>query len=201
MLVHCALSPHPPPSLMLIAVFLSPVTTLVPFPVLSFPQVLSPVSTFPPYALTSSPKGPSNKPISPLSFQVVLTTVPLTILLQVAFSLVFPSVLVPVCTPFGFPAPPPTKSPLPLSSPPPPLPPTNPPLPSRPPVSDCSCRSLSHPTILLHHKLGHPNFATLRSFVSSGLLHGLLSSLPPLPKSPAPPCTVCVQSKLKQQPH
>ncbi|CAI7854609.1 unnamed protein product [Closterium sp. NIES-53] len=83
----------------------------------------------------------------------------------------------------------------------PPLPPTNPPLPPRPPDSDCSCRSLSHPTILLHHRLGHPNFATLRSSVSSGLLHGLPSSLPPLPKSPAPPCTVCVQSKLKQQPH
>ncbi|CAI7791891.1 unnamed protein product [Closterium sp. NIES-53] len=89
----------------------------------------------------------------------------------------------------------------PLLPPPPPLPPTNPPLPPRPPDSDCSCRSLSHPTILLHHRLGHPNFATLRSSVSSGLLHGLPSSLPPLPKSPAPPCTACVQSKLKQQPH
>ncbi|CAI7882023.1 unnamed protein product [Closterium sp. NIES-54] len=85
--------------------------------------------------------------------------------------------------------------------PPPPLPPTNPPLPPRPPGSDCSCCSLSHPTILLHHRLGHPNFATLRSPVSSGLLHGLPSSLPPLPKCPAPPCNACVQSKLKQQPH
>ncbi|CAI7802838.1 unnamed protein product [Closterium sp. NIES-54] len=71
--------------------------------------------------------------------------------------------------------------------PPPPLPPTNPPLPPRPRDSDCSCRSLSHSTILLHHKLGHPKFATLRSSVSSGLLHGPPSSLPPLPKSPAPP--------------
>ncbi|CAI7844217.1 unnamed protein product [Closterium sp. NIES-53] len=89
----------------------------------------------------------------------------------------------------------------PPSSTPPPLPLTNPPLPPRPPDSDCSCRSLSHPTILLHHRLGHPNFATLRSSVSSDLLHSLPSSLPPLPKSLAPPCTIRVQRKLKQQPH
>ncbi|CAI7785000.1 unnamed protein product [Closterium sp. NIES-53] len=161
MLVHCALSPHPPLSLVLKAAFLSPVTTLPPFLVLSIPQVLSPVSTFPPYALTSSPKGRllSRIPLCPRS-RLYTLRLPRPPTCQVAS----PSLL-----------------------PPPPLPPTNPPLPPRPRDSDCSCRSLSHPTILLHHRLGHPKFATLRSSVSSGLLHGPPSSLPPLPKSPAPP--------------
>ncbi|GJP65650.1 hypothetical protein CLOP_g22518 [Closterium sp. NIES-67] len=84
---------------------------------------------------------------------------------------------------------------------PPPLPPSNPTIPPLPPDPTCSCRSLSHPTVLLHHRLGHPNFATLRSTVSSGLLRGLPLTLPPLPPSLAPPCSVCVQSKLKQLPH
>ncbi|GJP60544.1 hypothetical protein CLOP_g17787 [Closterium sp. NIES-67] len=85
--------------------------------------------------------------------------------------------------------------------PPPPLPPSNPTIPPLPPDPTCSCRSLSHPTVLLHHRLGHPNFATLRSTVSSGLLRGLPLTLPPLPPSLAPPCSVCVQSKLRQLPH
>ncbi|CAI7922478.1 unnamed protein product, partial [Closterium sp. NIES-53] len=80
-----------------------------------------------------------------------------------------------------------------------PVPPT---LPSSTPVpSPCFCRELTHPAILLHHRLGHPNFATLRKTVSPSLLKGFPSTLPPLPPSPAPPCTVCAKSKLKQHPH
>ncbi|CAI7833562.1 unnamed protein product [Closterium sp. NIES-53] len=77
--------------------------------------------------------------------------------------------------------------------PPPPIPP--------PPSPSCQCHDLSHPSILLHHCLGHPNFVTLHKAVISSLLHGLPPTLPPLPPSLAPPCTVCVQSKLKQHPH
>ncbi|CAI7803652.1 unnamed protein product [Closterium sp. NIES-54] len=72
---------------------------------------------------------------------------------------------------------------------------------SAPPVSSCDCRSLTQPTLLLHHRLGHPNFPLLRSMVNLKLLHDLPSSLQPLPLSPAPPCTPCVQAKLSHSPH
>ncbi|CAI7766016.1 unnamed protein product [Closterium sp. NIES-54] len=70
-----------------------------------------------------------------------------------------------------------------------------------PHVSSCDCRSLTQPTLLLHHRLGHPNFPLLRSMVTSKLLHDLPPSLPPLTPSPAPLCTPCVQAKLSQSPH
>ncbi|CAI7893083.1 unnamed protein product [Closterium sp. NIES-54] len=72
---------------------------------------------------------------------------------------------------------------------------------SAPPISSCDCRSLTQPTLLLHHCLGHPNFPLLRSMVHSKPLHDLPSSLPPLPPSPAPLCTPCVQAKHSQSPH
>ncbi|CAI7885211.1 unnamed protein product [Closterium sp. NIES-53] len=72
---------------------------------------------------------------------------------------------------------------------------------SAPPAPSCDCRSLTQPTLLLHHRLGHPNFPLLRSMFTSKLLHGLPSSLPPLPPSLAPPWTPCVQAKLSQSPH
>ncbi|CAI7869221.1 unnamed protein product, partial [Closterium sp. NIES-54] len=46
----------------------------------------------------------------------------------------------------------------------------------------CSCRSLSHQTVLWHHRLGHP-------------------VLPPLPPSPAPPCLPCVEGRQCAAPH
>ncbi|CAI7868626.1 unnamed protein product [Closterium sp. NIES-53] len=72
---------------------------------------------------------------------------------------------------------------------------------SAPSISSCECRSLTQPTLLLHHRLCHPKFPLLRSMVTSNLLHDLPPSLPPLPPSPAPPCTPCVQAKLSQSPH
>ncbi|CAI7831119.1 unnamed protein product [Closterium sp. NIES-54] len=71
---------------------------------------------------------------------------------------------------------------------------------SAPPISSCEFRSLTQPTLLLHHRLGHPNFPLLHSMVHSKLLHDLPSSLPPLPPSPAPLCTR-VQAKISQSPH
>ncbi|CAI7892434.1 unnamed protein product, partial [Closterium sp. NIES-53] len=75
-------------------------------------------------------------------------------------------------------------------------------LPTTSPIpSPSSSTTLSHPAIILHHRLGHPNFAALRTTVTSHLLHSLPPTLPPLPSSPAPPCPLCIHGKLKQSPH
>ncbi|CAI7877445.1 unnamed protein product [Closterium sp. NIES-53] len=61
-------------------------------------------------------------------------------------------------------------------------------------------RSLTHPTVLWHHRLGHPSLPHLRHMSS----HGLVSGLPSLllsPPSPAPPCTPCVKGRLHTTPH
>ncbi|CAI7833544.1 unnamed protein product [Closterium sp. NIES-53] len=57
----------------------------------------------------------------------------------------------------------------------------------------CSCRLLSHQTLLWHHRLGHPSLPRLRGMHSYLLVSGLPRSLPPLPPSPAPPCLPCVE--------
>ncbi|CAI5943914.1 unnamed protein product [Closterium sp. NIES-64] len=69
------------------------------------------------------------------------------------------------------------------------------------PITPCTCRSLSNPTILYHHRLGHPSFRTLADMASKKLLLGLPATLPPPPDSPAPTCLDCTKSKLRQQPH
>ncbi|CAI7781096.1 unnamed protein product [Closterium sp. NIES-53] len=98
------------------------------------------------------------------------------------------------------------------TGPPPPLPPPQvSPFPTSLPSSSLSTSSstpspssstaLSHPAFILHHRLGHPNFAALRTTVTSCLLHSLPPTLPPLPSSPTPPCPSCIHGKLKQSPH
>ncbi|CAI7776081.1 unnamed protein product [Closterium sp. NIES-53] len=69
-----------------------------------------------------------------------------------------------------------------------------------PTPSPSSSNHLSHPAVLLHHRLGHPNFAALRTTITSRLLDSLPPTLPPLPSSPAPPCPSCIHGKLKQSP-
>ncbi|CAI7794893.1 unnamed protein product [Closterium sp. NIES-54] len=59
----------------------------------------------------------------------------------------------------------------------------------------CSCRLLSHQTLLWHHCLGHPSLPRLRSMHSRLLVSGLPSYLPPLPPSPALPCLPCVEGR------
>ncbi|CAI7878861.1 unnamed protein product [Closterium sp. NIES-54] len=54
-------------------------------------------------------------------------------------------------------------------------------------AASCSCRLLSHETLLWHHCLGHPSLPRLRGMHSRLLVSGLPRSLPPLPPSPAPP--------------
>ncbi|CAI7929726.1 unnamed protein product [Closterium sp. NIES-54] len=57
----------------------------------------------------------------------------------------------------------------------------------------CSCRLLSHQTLLWHHRLGYPSLPRLRGLHSRLLVSGLPKCLPPLPPSPAPPCLPCVE--------
>ncbi|CAI7878888.1 unnamed protein product [Closterium sp. NIES-53] len=65
----------------------------------------------------------------------------------------------------------------------------------------CSCRLLSHQTLLWHHRLGHPSLSCLRDMHSRLLVSGLPRSLPPLPPSPAPPCLPCVEGWQRAAPH
>ncbi|CAI7781502.1 unnamed protein product [Closterium sp. NIES-54] len=70
------------------------------------------------------------------------------------------------------------------------------------PVADpCSCRLLSHQTLLWHHRLGHPSMPRLRGMHSRLLVSGLPRSFPPLPPSPAPPCLPCVEGRQRAAPH
>ncbi|CAI7913198.1 unnamed protein product [Closterium sp. NIES-54] len=93
------------------------------------------------------------------------------------------------------PLPPPPVSPSPTSVPSSSLPTSS----STP--SPSSSAALSHPAVILHHRLSHPNFAALCTTVTSCLLHSLPPTLPPLPSSPVPPCLSCIHGKLKQSPH
>ncbi|CAI7757257.1 unnamed protein product, partial [Closterium sp. NIES-53] len=65
----------------------------------------------------------------------------------------------------------------------------------------CSCRLLSHQTLLWHHRLGHPSLPNLRGMHSRLLVSGLPRSLPPLLPSPAPPCLPCIEGRQRAAPH
>ncbi|CAI7897299.1 unnamed protein product [Closterium sp. NIES-54] len=68
-------------------------------------------------------------------------------------------------------------------------------------AASCSCRLLSHQTLLWHHRLGHPSLPRLRGMHSRLLVSGLPRSLPPLPPSPAPSCLPCVKGWQRAAPH
>ncbi|CAI7777941.1 unnamed protein product, partial [Closterium sp. NIES-53] len=72
---------------------------------------------------------------------------------------------------------------------------------SRPESAPCSCRLLSHQTLLWHHRLGHPSLPRLRGMASRVLVSGLPRSLPPLPPGPAPTCVPCVEGRQRAAPH
>ncbi|CAI7873601.1 unnamed protein product [Closterium sp. NIES-53] len=72
---------------------------------------------------------------------------------------------------------------------------------SGPVAAPCSCRFLSHQTLLWHHRLGHPSLPRLRGMHSPLLVSGLPRSLPPLLPSPAPPCLPCVEGRQRAAPH
>ncbi|CAI7878975.1 unnamed protein product [Closterium sp. NIES-53] len=68
-------------------------------------------------------------------------------------------------------------------------------------ASSCSCRLLTHQTLLWHHHLGHPSLPRLRGMHSRLLVSGLPRSLPPLSRSFAPPCLPCVKGRQRPAPH
>ncbi|CAI7743451.1 unnamed protein product [Closterium sp. NIES-53] len=68
-------------------------------------------------------------------------------------------------------------------------------------AAPCLCRLLSHQTLLLHHRLGHPSLPRLRGMHSRLLVSSLPRSLPPLPPSPALPCLPCVEGRQRAAPH
>ncbi|CAI7739866.1 unnamed protein product [Closterium sp. NIES-53] len=72
---------------------------------------------------------------------------------------------------------------------------------SGPVAASCSCRSLAHPTVLWHHRLGHPSIPRLRAMSSQRLVLGLLRVLTSLPPSLAPPCGPSVEGRLRTTPH
>ncbi|CAI7855603.1 unnamed protein product [Closterium sp. NIES-53] len=72
---------------------------------------------------------------------------------------------------------------------------------SGPESAPCSCRLLSHQTLLWHHRLGHPSLPRLRGMASRVLVSGLPRSLPPLPPGPAPTCVPCVEGRQLAAPH
>ncbi|CAI7749853.1 unnamed protein product [Closterium sp. NIES-54] len=70
-----------------------------------------------------------------------------------------------------------------------------------PESAPCSCRLLSHQTLLWHHRLGHPSLPRLRGMASRVLVSGLPRSLPPLPSGPTPTCVPCVEGRQRAAPH
>ncbi|CAI7791106.1 unnamed protein product [Closterium sp. NIES-53] len=68
-------------------------------------------------------------------------------------------------------------------------------------AASCSCRLLSHQTLLWHHRLGHPSLPRLHGMHSRLLVSGLPKSLPPLSPLPAPPCLPCVEGRQRAAPH
>ncbi|CAI7784766.1 unnamed protein product [Closterium sp. NIES-53] len=72
---------------------------------------------------------------------------------------------------------------------------------SSPEFAPCSCRPLSHKTLLWHHRLGHPSLPRLRGMASRTLDSGLPRSLPPHPLGPAPTCVPCVEGRQRVAPH
>ncbi|CAI7729545.1 unnamed protein product, partial [Closterium sp. NIES-53] len=72
---------------------------------------------------------------------------------------------------------------------------------SSPASAPCSCRPLSHETLLWHHRLGRPSLPHLRGMASRTLVSGLPRSLPPLPPGPAPTFVPCVEGRQRAAPH
>ncbi|CAI7908875.1 unnamed protein product [Closterium sp. NIES-54] len=68
-------------------------------------------------------------------------------------------------------------------------------------ASSCSCRLLTHQTLLWHHCLGHPSLPRLHGMHSRLLVSSLPRSLPLLPRSLALPCLPCVEGRQCAAPH
>ncbi|CAI7924031.1 unnamed protein product [Closterium sp. NIES-53] len=67
-------------------------------------------------------------------------------------------------------------------------------------TASCSCRSLAHPTVLWHQRLGHVSLPRLRSIAGHSLVSGLPHVFPSLPLSLAPLCTPSGHCSLPDSP-
>ncbi|CAI7811779.1 unnamed protein product [Closterium sp. NIES-54] len=72
---------------------------------------------------------------------------------------------------------------------------------SSPASAPCSCCPLTHETLLLHHRLGHPSLPRLRGMASRILVSGIPRCLPPLPPGPAPTFVPCVEGRQRAAPY
>ncbi|CAI7905420.1 unnamed protein product, partial [Closterium sp. NIES-53] len=72
---------------------------------------------------------------------------------------------------------------------------------SGPVAASFTYRLLAHPTVLWHHRTGHPSLPRLRAMSRQRLVLGLPRVLPPLPPSLAPPCGPYVEGRLRATPH
>ncbi|CAI5950302.1 unnamed protein product [Closterium sp. NIES-64] len=72
---------------------------------------------------------------------------------------------------------------------------------SGPESAPCSCRLLSHETLLWNHRLGHPSLLRLRGMASRLLVSDLPRSLSPLLQGPGPTCVSCVEGSQRAAPH
>ncbi|CAI7846401.1 unnamed protein product [Closterium sp. NIES-54] len=63
-------------------------------------------------------------------------------------------------------------------------------------AASCSCRLLSHQTLMWHRRLGHPSLPRLRGMHSHLLVSNLPRSVPPLS-----PCLPCVKGRQRAAPH
>ncbi|CAI5939036.1 unnamed protein product [Closterium sp. NIES-64] len=71
---------------------------------------------------------------------------------------------------------------------------------SCPESAPCSCRLLSHQTLLWHHRLGHPSLPRLQGMASRVLVSGLPGLSLPYPPGPAPTCVPCVKGATAHRP-
>ncbi|CAI7806344.1 unnamed protein product, partial [Closterium sp. NIES-54] len=67
--------------------------------------------------------------------------------------------------------------------------------------ASCSCRLLMHPSLLWHHRLGHPSLQCLHCMHSRLLVSGLSRSLTLLSPSLEPPCTPYIEGRQRAAPH
>ncbi|CAI7929456.1 unnamed protein product [Closterium sp. NIES-54] len=68
-------------------------------------------------------------------------------------------------------------------------------------AASCSFRSLTHPSVLWHHSLGHPSLPRIRHKSRHGLVSSVPHLLPSLPPLPVMSYTPCIKGRLRATPH
>ncbi|CAI7886627.1 unnamed protein product [Closterium sp. NIES-54] len=72
---------------------------------------------------------------------------------------------------------------------------------SGPVAASCSCRPLAHPTVLWHHRTGHPSISCLCAMSSQCLVLGLTRVFLSFPPLLTPPNGPYVEGRLRATPH